>query len=261
MLLAADQSFIDKNADWINAILIVLAAALIAKLIDHVIVRSAPKVTPGEEQLSQSAVTRLRLVRRLIVVSILAIGVFIALSQINVLEPLGNTLLASSAVIAVAVGLASQAVLANAVAGVMLATVQPFRIGDVIEWNDSRGRVEDITLSYTFVRLPSGHRLTIPNQQIATSSIENYTIAGSVVDADASIWVRPDRSSAALILLREKLESAAVMLGDCNVDGHELKVSFSTTAGHEATQRFETREQVVAILADAGMLDPPDTAG
>lgn len=262
MVLAADQSFLEANSDWISAIVIVLVAVVIAKVVDNLIGRSASRVIGPEsaEPLSKAAVTRLRLVRRLIFMSIVMIGFFLALAQLDVLEPIGNTLLASSAVIALAVGLASQAVLSNAVAGMMLATVQPFRIGDVIEWNDSRGRVEDITLSYTFVRLPSGHRLVIPNQQIATSPIENYTIAGSVVDAEASIWVQPERSTEALKLLREKLETTTVMLGECNVDAHELQVSFSTTAGHEATQRFETREQVVAVLSDAGMLDLPDSA-
>jgi small-conductance mechanosensitive channel len=195
--------------------------------------------------------------RRLIVLSIGLIGIFLALAQIDALKPLGTALLASSAVIGVAVGLASRAVLANAVSGMMLATVQPFRIGDVIEWNDSRGRVEDITLTYTFVRLPSGHRLVIPNEAIATSPLENYTIAGAVVDADASIQVAPDKATPAIKLLRDKLNDVSVSLGNCEVDRFEILVSFSTTAGDEATKRLATREQAVAILSDAGMLDPP----
>jgi small-conductance mechanosensitive channel len=262
MLFAAEQSFLEANADWINAIAFIVVAAIVAKVIDSLISHSVRKVGVGSDldPLSQSAVTRLRLVRRLIVLGILLIGVFLALSQISALEPLGNALLASSAVIALAVGLASQAVLSNAVAGVMLSTVQPFRIGDVIEWNAKRGRVEDITLTYTFLRLPSGHRLVIPNQQMATSSVENYTIAGEVVDADASIWVPPARATGAMKLLREKLDDVTIALGECEVDRYELLVSFSTTAGHEATQRIATREQVVAILSDAGMLDSADQA-
>lgn len=259
MLIIAKESFIDANSQWISAIAIVVVALIAAKLVDKFLQRSAMRVTSvrDSEPLSQSAVTRLQLVRRLIVASIGLIGIFLALAQIDALKPLGTALLASSAVVGVAVGLASRAVLANAVSGMMLATVQPFRIGDVIEWQDNRGRVEDITLTYTFVRLPSGHRLVIPNEAIATTPLENYTIAGTVVDADASIQVAPDKATPALQLLRDKLDDATVSLGECEVDRFEILVSFSTTAGHEATQRLATREQVVAILSDAGMLDGP----
>lgn len=262
MLILAKATFIDANSQWISAVAIVVVALIAARLVDKFLQRSAMRVSSvrDSEPLSQSAVTRLQLVRRLIVASIGLIGIFLALAQIDALKPLGTALLASSAVVGVAVGLASRAVLANAVSGMMLATVQPFRIGDVIEWQENRGRVEDITLTYTFVRLPSGHRLVIPNEAIATTPLENYTIAGTVVDADASIEVAPNKATAAIQLLREKLEDTTISLGECAVDRFEILISFSTTAGHEATQRLATREQVVAILSDAGMLEGPSQA-
>jgi small-conductance mechanosensitive channel len=256
MLILAKESFLEANSQWISTVVIIVVTLVVAKLVDIFLTRSANRVTTArsDEPLSKGAVTRLRLIHRLIVLAVILLGIFLALSQIDALQSLGTALLASSAVIGVALGIAARAVLANAVSGMMLATVQPFRIGDVIEWQERRGRVEDITLSYTFLRLPSGHRLVIPNDVIATSAIENYTIAGSVVDADASIQVAPDQATPAIKLLREKLDDATVSLGTCEVDRYEILISFSTTAGHEATQRFATREQVVAILSDAGML-------
>lgn len=258
MLIAAKESFLDANSQWIGAAVILVVTLAAAKLVDVFLTRSANRVSSvrDSEPLSKATVTRLRLIHRLIVMGVVLIGVFLALAQIDALKPLGTALLASSAVIGVVVGLASRAVLGNSVAGMMLATVQPFRIGDVIEWQDSRGRVEDITLTYTWLRLPSGHRLVIPNEQIATTPVENYTIAGSMVDADASVQVAPENAVAALKLLRERLEDATVQFGECEVDRFEITVSFSTNAGHEATQRFATREQVVAILSDADMLGP-----
>ena len=261
--IATFSQFVDDNSDWINALLILLVAAILAKIVDRLLVRSTRRVTsalPGEE-LSQAAVTRLRLVRRLITATIVLIGIGLALAQIDALQPLATALLASSAVVGVAVGLASRAVLANAVSGMMLATVQPFRIGDVIEWQDSRGRVEDITLTYTFVRLPSGHRLVIPNEGIATSPIENFTIAGAQVDADASVWVRPATAGAALGLLREKLEESDVQIGECEADRIELKLGFTAFATDEAKKRFALREQAVSLLGDAGMLESTAASG
>ncbi|MGH2905743.1 MAG: mechanosensitive ion channel family protein [Solirubrobacterales bacterium] len=250
------SKFVDENADWIDAAVIFIASLLVAKIVDWLVGRNARRVTtrlPGDE-LSQAAVTRLRLVRRLLTVVIVLIGLGLALAQIDALKPLATTLLASSAVVGVAVGLAARGVLANGVAGMMLATVQPFRIGDVIEWDGNRGLVEDITLSYTFVRLPSGHRLVVPNEAIATSPLENFTIGGATVDADASVWVQPPLAPGALKLLREKMEGIEVNFGDCEADRIELKLGFKTSAQQEATKRIATREQAVVMLADAGML-------
>jgi small-conductance mechanosensitive channel len=256
MLILAKQTFLDANSQWISALVIIVITLITAKFVDIFLARSADHVSTVREAepLSKGAVTRLRLVHRLIVLAVILIGVFLALAQIEALQSLGTALLASSAVIGVALGIAARAVLANAVSGMMLATVQPFRIGDVIQWQDNRGRVEDITLSYTFVRLPSGHRLVIPNDLIATSALENFTIAGTVVEGDAKIEVAPDKVTAAIKLLRQELDSATVSLGECLFDRAEILVSFSAAAGHEVTQRTETREQVVAILSDTGLL-------
>jgi small-conductance mechanosensitive channel len=256
MLIAADESFLEANSQWIRAAAIIAVTLIVAKLVDVFLTRSANRVSSvrDSEPLSRAMVTRLRVIHRLIVTAVVLVGGFLALAQVDAVKSLGTALLASSAVLAAIVGFASRAVLGNSVAGMMLATVQPFRIGDVIEWQDNRGRVEDVTLTYTWLRLPSGHRLAIPNEQIATTPVENYTIAGSTVDADASVQVAPDRAVAALELLRKRLDGATVQFGSCELDRFEIRVSFSTEAGHEATQRFATREQVVAILSDAGIL-------
>jgi small-conductance mechanosensitive channel len=260
MPIANSENFFSANSEWISAGAILVVAIVLAKLVDLLMSRSARRLaeSPGGEPLSQAARTRLRLIRRLIVLAIVLLGSFLALAQFDELRTLGTALLASSAVIGVALGLAARTVLGNAVAGMMLASVQPFRIGDVIEWQERRGLVEDITLTYTYVRLPSGHRLVIPNEVIASSAVENYTIAGTVVDAEASVEVAPEQAIPALKLLREKLSDATVQFGACEIDRFEIKIAFSTTAGHEATQRFSTREQVVALLSDAGMLDRSD---
>ena len=255
--LANTSGFFDQNSDWISALAIFVAAIVIAKVVDLLVARNARSVTarlPGDE-LSQAAVTRLRLMRRLLSVAIVLIGLGLALAQIAALKPLAATLLASSAIVGVAVGLAARGVLANGVAGMMLATVQPFRIGDVIEWDGNRGRVEDITLSYTFVRLASGHRLVVPNESIATSPLENFSIGGVAIDAETSVWVQPPRALGALKLLRDKLNEIEVHLGACEHDRIELTLGFKTSAQQEVAKRVAAREQAVAILADADMLD------
>ncbi|MFY9488116.1 MAG: mechanosensitive ion channel domain-containing protein [Solirubrobacterales bacterium] len=257
--LANLNDFVDDNSDWINAAAILLVAIATAKLVDWFVARNAlraAKRVVGDE-FSQATMTRLRLVRRLMFAAIVLIGLGLALSQISALAPLANALLASSAVVGIAVGLAARGALANGVAGIMIATVQPFRIGDVIEWEGHHGLVEDITLTYTFIRLPSGHRLVVPNEAIAASPLENYTITGDAVDTDASVWVVPPRATAALELLRDQMKDFNVTLGECEHHRIELKIGFATDAISEARQRIAAREQAVRLLSDAGMLEAP----
>lgn len=252
------SEFLSENKEWIGAIAILVATFVVAKLVDGLLMRNFKRVTErfANEPLSNATVTRLRLVRRLIALTIFAVGIAVALIQVDVLRPAATTLLASSAVIGVAVGMASRSVIANGVAGMMISTVQPFRVGDVVEWQGQRGRVEDITLSYTLIRLPSSHRLVVPNDVIATTPLENLTITGGEVEADASVYVHPHRATEALSLLREKMELGTIQLGACDVDRIEVKVGFTAAAQREAAVRFATREQAVAILSDAGILDP-----
>ena len=42
------------------------------------------------------------------------------------------------------------------IAGVTLALTQPIRVGDMVEIGEVRGRVEDLTLTFTWVRTPTG---------------------------------------------------------------------------------------------------------
>ncbi|MFY9264117.1 MAG: mechanosensitive ion channel domain-containing protein [Solirubrobacterales bacterium] len=257
--LADLNDFVDENTDLINATATLLAALVIAKLVDRFVSRSgmsaARKV--AKDDLSRATVTRLRLIRRLVFAVIVLVGLGLALSQISALKPLANALLASSAVLGIAVGLGARGMLANGVAGIMIASVQPFRIGDVIQWEGHHGLVEDITLTYTFVRLPSGHRLVVPNEAIASSPLENYTITGSAVDTDASVWVVPPRATASLALLRDRMGDFEINIGECEQHRIELKIGFSTSAEQEARRRIAAREQAVRLLSDAGMLEAP----
>ena len=53
-------------------------------------------------------------------------------------------MLASSAVLGLVLGLAARQVLANPLAGILLAISQPIRIGDTVTIEDETGRVDDL---------------------------------------------------------------------------------------------------------------------
>ena len=92
------------------------------------------------------------------------VGLTLAVAQFGDLHRLAGTVLASTAIVAAVVGFASRQVLANAIAGVVLAVTQPLRLGDVVTVDGQTGVVEDITLTYTWLRSGSDARIVVPER-------------------------------------------------------------------------------------------------
>jgi small-conductance mechanosensitive channel len=132
-------------------------------------------MSPAVSHVSRSTRTRLRFLRRVIVLVLLVVLGALALSQFTELNRLATGILASTAVIAAIVGFAAQHTLGNMVAGVQLAISQPIRIGDRIAFEEVTGRVTDITLSYTYVDPGDATSIVIPNQLLVDGIIHNLS--------------------------------------------------------------------------------------
>jgi small-conductance mechanosensitive channel len=132
-------------------------------------------MAPAVSQVSRSTKTRLRFLRRLVILVVFLVLVAIALSQFTELKRLATGILASTAVLAAIIGFAAQHTIANMVAGVQLAVSQPIKIGDRISFEAEEGRVTDITLSYTYVDPGDGTTVVIPNQMLVEGVIRNLS--------------------------------------------------------------------------------------
>src|SRR5256885_7511717 len=140
---------------------VMLITIVVARLIDRRIAR---------HQLAPEAITRYRVVGRSVTPAIVFIGLLSALLVIPQVRAVAGGLLASSAVLGIVVGFASQRTLGNFVAGLLIAFTQPLRLGDAVVVEDTAGIVEGIRLIYTFVRTGDGDRLLIPEEQPAPRS-------------------------------------------------------------------------------------------
>jgi small-conductance mechanosensitive channel len=183
-------SFWTDHRNTITAVVTLAVAFLLAQLIDRAIQHRGARLAdamPG--QLSPTASTRLRLVRRLVYVVIIVIGVMLALVQFPAVKRVATGVLASSAVVGLVVGFAARQTLANAIAGILLAITQPIRIGDLVTFEGETGTVEDIRLTYTYVRADDGRRIVIPNERLAQNTVENHTIVDPRVRVEASVWI------------------------------------------------------------------------
>ena len=51
------------------------------------------------------------------------------------------------------------------------------------------GTVEDVRLTYTFIRKANATRVIVPNERLAQSTIENHTIVDPRVRVEVEIWL------------------------------------------------------------------------
>jgi small-conductance mechanosensitive channel len=223
-ILPAAAGFWTDHRDEVTAAATIVFATALALVVDRALSRRGAKlaaVVRGGE-LSAVADTRLRLLRRLVFVGIIVIGITLALMQFAAVKRTAAGVLASSAVIGLIVGFAARQTLANGIAGILLAITQPIRIGDLVEFEGEAGVVEDVRLTYTYLRAEDNRRIIIPNERLASSTIENFTIMEPRVVVEVTIGLPldadPNRALETLSELGEA-EVAAV-----EKDGYQIVV-------------------------------------
>jgi small-conductance mechanosensitive channel len=137
-------------------------------------------MSPAVSQVSRTTRTRLRIIRRLVLLGVFVVVAMLVLSQFTEFKRLATGVLASTAVVGLVIGFAAQHTIANMVAGIQIAISQPIRIGDRISFEEREGRVTDITLSYTYLDPGDGSSIVIPNQLLTEGMVHNRSTADTV---------------------------------------------------------------------------------
>src|ERR671934_2237608 len=114
-------------------VVVLVVTAIVARVIDRKIAR---------RDLQPEAATRYRVLRRTITTTIVMIGLLSALLVIPQVRAVAGGILASSAVLGIVIGFASQRTIGNFVAGLLIAFTQPVRLGDDVEVDGVAGTVE-----------------------------------------------------------------------------------------------------------------------
>ena len=233
----------------VTAAVVIIVALVAARLIDGRIARRA---------LAPEAATRYRVLRRTVTALVVAIGILSALLVIPQVRAVAGAILASGAVIGLVFGFAAQRTLGNFIAGVMIAFTQPVRIGDQVEIGGAGGIVEEIGLTYTFIRTRDDVRLVIPNEKLASDTIRNASIVSREKLAQVTLTVPLDKDlSAAIDALRGLVADAprgAVLVSDLG-DNVTLTVRAAAEDPRQA-ERLESdlRLQAHERLRAAGVL-------
>ncbi len=105
--------------------------------------------------------------------AILLVAVIIAaISQLGIQT---TPLIAVLGAAGLAVGLALQNSLGNLAAGVMLVLFRPFTKGDYVEAGGTSGTVTEVGLFQSVLNTPDNRRVIVPNGQITSENITNYS--------------------------------------------------------------------------------------
>jgi small-conductance mechanosensitive channel len=186
---------------------VLLVTAIVARFLDARIARR--NLDPVQQ-------TRYRVLRRSVASAVVAVGLLSALLVIPQVRAVAGGLLASSAVVGLVIGFASQRTIGNFVAGLLIAFTQPLRLGDRVEVGGEAGVVEEIGLTYTFIRADDETRLVIPNEKLASDTIRNATIRARHALAEVTLPIPLDQDLARVV---EVLREAAAPDGEVLVTG------------------------------------------
>jgi potassium efflux system protein len=96
-----------------------------------------------------------------------------------------NAVLAVFAVLLVGIGFGLQKVAENFISGLILLIERPLRIGDFVEVDGCKGTIEDIGLRATRVTTRDGLAYLIPNAELISKRVTNYTSPSTHV----RLWV------------------------------------------------------------------------
>ena len=215
----------------IAAVVFVLVT-LLARLIDWWLAR---RPLPAE------ATTRYRVLRRSISATIIVVGLFSALLVIPQVRAIAGGLLASSAVLGVIIGFASQRTLGNFVAGLLIALSQPVRLGDRVVYDGTEGVIEEIGITYTFIRTHDNARLVVPNEKLASDVIQNLSIRSRETFAEITVQLPLAADvGGAVAGLREELSDHERVVVELSALGTEATVTIRVPAvDADAAQQLE----------------------
>ena len=252
-------SFWTDYRNEISAVVTVVIAIGLARFLDGYLVKRAARMANAVSgPLSPVAATRLRLVRRLVTAFIIAFGFLLALSQFEGITRIATGILASSAVLGIVVGFAARQTLANAIAGILLAITQPIRIGDLVTFEDDTGMVEDVRLTYTYLRSDDGRRIIIPNERLAQNTIQNHTIIDPRVRVAIDVWLQSgaDATRALRALGGEEID---VQVAEIDKEGVRLEVgTWARTYQERGAVAAGLRAQSLETLRREGLSSDPD---
>lgn len=163
------QNFLELLPRIALGIFIIIAGFLIAQFITNIYKRRILK--KAEDPLMA------RFLAQAIKTVLIIITIMLALEAAG-LSGIATGLLTAAGGAAIVLGFAFQDIGKNFLAGIILAFNRPFNINDTIKIGDIFGKVKALNFRYSHIKTPDGRDIYIPNSDVLTEPVENYTADG-----------------------------------------------------------------------------------
>lgn len=163
------------EAGWSEVAVATALRVLAALLLFFIGLRIAKWIAGiAEHGMSRAAIEPMAamFLRKIAYVTLLVVAALAALQVVGV--PM-TSMIAVLGAAGLAIGLALKDSLSNIAAGVMLVSMRPFRVGDIVTINGKTGKVEAISIFQTQLRGADNQTIVLPNSLITTDSIINLT--------------------------------------------------------------------------------------
>lgn len=150
-----------------------------------------------------------RFVETIVKVMIMVVVVISALSSLGVNI---SSFIAALASVGVAIGLGLQNSVSQFASGIMIIFNKPFKKGDFVEIKGVSGSVSEINIMYTVLLSPDNKRIIMPNSDITSNHIINYSAEENRrCDLTFSISYADDISKAKSIVLSQVAQLETVL--------------------------------------------------
>jgi small conductance mechanosensitive channel len=144
----------------------------------------------------KSLFPREKIVQDLILFGLLLIGFIFAIFTLPItIEGKNLILTLLGIVIGALITFASTTFVANAMAGVMLRLIDPFKVGDFIKIDDTFGKVTEINFLQTQVQSIDRDLITIPNKTLVSNPLKTIRASGTIITASISLGYNIPRKS------------------------------------------------------------------
>nr|WP_312216864.1 mechanosensitive ion channel domain-containing protein [Clostridioides sp.] len=155
---------IDNGPNIIYGIIIFIVGMYIAKFVRNIILKLLIKYNMNKG------------VSNFIAYAIYAlILTFVSLVSLNMFGIKTTSFVAMLGAAGFSIGLAFKEILSNLGSGMIILFFKPFEIGDYIQGSGEEGTVADIQIFSTVLKTPDNKTIIIPNLQLTSNNIVNYT--------------------------------------------------------------------------------------
>ncbi len=197
-------NFEDYMDDLLVTIIVILTSISIYFIIHFILKRSADSLNIKER--------RIKGIDSLIKTMLVVISAIIILFQFSTMSATVAGFISIG--VGSVIGFSSRNTISNAIAGVILLSSRPFKLGDRVQAGNMEllGDVVEITLIYTKIKTIKNEMVAIPNQVLLQNQITNYSgYKFLAISIQVSVGYNEDKEHVKLLLLEAAKKTYGIL--------------------------------------------------